>query len=165
MPPFVGATTASASEPLATETPTLPGTPMKSPSAPFDALWSSGRMLRPSVVSVALSTSGNDGGPRIDPGPVGVAAKKNPSALTSTSTGFCSNEKPILPLTKPSRLTVAVPDALSSAPVKSSGVPPTVTMSWSASPKLVSSFRFSACFQSSGVAACPVCAVPVPSPS
>ena len=132
---------------------------MKSPSLPFDASWSSGRIERPNVVSVASCRSGNDGGPRIGGGSDGSDGKKKPSALTSTSTGLCSKEKPTFPLTNPKTLTVAVPDTLSTGPANSSGTPPIFTTSWSTSPKLVSPFRFSACFQSNGSAACDDCAV------
>src|SRR4051812_41868828 len=78
--PAAGVTTATTSVPDATVKATLPGEPMTTPSAPFAELPSSGTMLRPSVVIVALSRSG---GPRALFGIVAIGANRpSPSAST-----------------------------------------------------------------------------------
>ena len=131
----VGVIAASESVPLETEKPT--------PPAPIVRLWPTG-MTSPTVVSVAVSTSG-PGGPRIGlPLPSTVSIVPSPS--TSTLTVCCWNEKETVPSTKPNRSSCAVPVAARMAPFRSIGEPPTT--SWSAAwPKCPFESRSSAVFQ------------------
>jgi hypothetical protein len=142
---------ASAREPLLTENPTPP-TPIESGLT----------MVRLNVVSVALSRSGNAGGPRTLPGVGNAAGLKTPSAFRSASTVSVLKTNEIEPETKSKILTVAVPLALMTAPLRFSGVPPAVTTSSvvaTCSPKTPSPSRSTAFSQSSACAS--VCVEPL----
>ena len=126
------------------------------PPAPIVRLWPTG-MVKPSVVRVAPWMSG-PGGPRAPaPHAAGVSAVLWPLRLTSTV--CCLNANETVPLTKPNALIVAVPDATRSSPLRSSGLP--ATLSWSAtSPKRPFVLRSSAVVQLSAVAVWPLPYVP-----
>ena len=87
--PGFGVTTATASDPLAILIPGPPVMPIRSPSAPFEESWSSGRISSASSVSVASCRSGPPAPVAIVAAFAAVSGPKVPPASTSTSTPCC----------------------------------------------------------------------------
>ena len=138
----LGVTIASASEPADTENPT--------PPTPKVSVCPEGT-LSPNVVRVAFWRSG-PGGPRAQAVPV-TGSSSVPSRSTSTLTVCCWNANATSPVIIPNSCTFAVPETVSVAPVRSIGMPPTVSWSAGDSPKVPFVFRSSAVVQSSAAAA------------
>ena len=137
----LGVTTASASEPAVTVKPT--------PPIPKFSDCPEGT-LSPNVVRVAFWRSG-PGGPRAHAVPE-TGSSSVPSRSTSTLIVCCWNANVTVPVIIPKSWMLAVPETVNVAPVRSIGMPPTVSWSSGVSPNVPFVFRSSAVVQSSGAA-------------